>query len=726
MLINITLVILLLIVFSYLNGKINNLENEIRALKKRNLIKEENIDSTLKVQEEKPLPESYLTFNNRKTEEIISDNIIQDYENKENSWIDEVFGFVKQNVLTIIGILTLVIGIGYFVKYAIDKNWIGETARFIIGMLTGFGIMAIGYFIQKNYKIFSSIISGGGIAILYLSVTLAFQEYHLFSQNIAFIFLVFITILAVITAYFYNSEVLIIFALIGGFASPLMVSNGNSNYLFLFIYISLLNLGMLAISYLKNWKSIGWFSFFTSYLYLSVWISDSLDQKTIYFSALFYIIFYAFAIRNYIKNKNWNPSDILLLVMINISSLIATTYIFKELNLEPIILFPLIFAGINALLWTIEIKNNNSKIYHPVFIGITLSLITIAVALQFKLHIFTSLWAIEGTLLLFIWYKTKQDIFKRAFLYLLPLILIAECTSWSQYNDTHFFNFLFNKIFFTGLLISITFGINYYFIRKNKIENNLEIEFQPFFKFLAFANFYIILLLELMNYYKNSDENFLYITALLFTIFYIFALLILSKFILKEKEEEVLLFTIPVLTIILISKPEINAYFISQIGAYTYYLLYIIPIAFIIWKLLNHKYLTTKFAYFILAISFTYIISIELSHLYIISSTNKINEILSLKNHYINFYLPMIWTVCAIVFLFIGLRKQIPDFIKFGFALIGLMAIKLYAIDVWRMDNISRIIAFIILGIILLSSSFMYQKLRGILKELIDKNKNED
>lgn len=726
MLINITLVILLLIVFSYLNGKINNLENEIRALKKRNIIKEENIDSTLKVQEEKPLPESFLTFNNRKTEKIISDNIIQDYENKENSWIEEFLGFVKQNVLTIIGILTLVIGIGYFVKYAIDKNWIGETTRFAIGIFTGFGIMAIGYFIQKNYKTFSSIISGGGIAILYLSVTLAYQEYHLFSQNIAFIFLIFITIWAVITAYFYNSEVLIIFALIGGFASPLMVSNGNSNYLFLFIYISLLNLGMLAISYLKNWKSIGWFSFFTSYLYLTVWISDSLDKKTIYFAALFYIIFYAFAIRNYIKNKNWNPSDILLLVMINISSLIATTYIFKELNLEPIILFPLIFAGINALLWTIEIKNNNSKIYHPVFIGITLSLITIAVALQFKLHIFTSLWAIEGTLLLFIWYKTKQDIFKRAFLYLLPLILIAECTSWSQYNDTHFFNFLFNKIFFTGLLISITFGINYYFIRKNKIENNLEIEFQPFFKFLAFANFYIILLLELMNYYKNSDENFLYITALLFTIFYIFALLILSKFILKEKEEEVLLFTIPVLTIILISKPEINAYFISQIGAYTYYLLYIIPIAFIIWKLLNHKYLTTKFAYFILAIFFTYIISIELSHLYIISNANKINEILSLKNHYINFYLPMIWTVSAIVFLFIGLRKQIPDFIKFGFALIGLMAIKLYAIDVWRMDNISRIIAFIILGIILLSSSFMYQKLKGILKELIDKNKNED
>ena len=409
--------------------------------------------------------------------------------------------------------------------------------------------------------------------------------------------------------------------------------------------------------------------------------------------------------------------------MINISSLIATTYIFKELNLEPIILFPLIFAGINALLWTIEIKNKNSKIYHPVFIGITLSLITIAVALQFKLHIFTSLWAIEGTLLLFIWYKTKQDIFKRAFLFLIPLILIAELTSWTKYNEISHFNFIFNPIFFTGLLISVTFGINYYFIKKSKAENNLKIEFEALFKFLALANLYVIFLLELMYLYRNSDDNFLYITGLLFTIFYIFILLLLSRFILEEKEEELLLFTIPVLITLLISKPDINAYFITKTGTYTYYLLYTIPLSFIIWKLLKQKYLTLKFAYIILAIFFTYIVSIELSHFYIVSNASKFNEILPLKSRYIYFYLPIIWTVCAIIFLFLGLRKQIPDFVKFGFGLIGLMAVKLYALDVWKMDNISRIIAFIILGIILLSSSFMYQKFKRILKDLIENKK---
>ena len=325
--------------------------------------------------------------------------------------------------------------------------------------------------------------------------------------------------------------------------------------------------------------------------------------------------------------------------------------------------------------------------------------------------------------MLFIWYKTKQDIFKRAFLYLLPLILIAECTSWTQYNEISHFNFIFNPIFFTGLLISVTFGINYYFIKKSKAENNLKIEFEALFKFLALANLYVIFLLELMYLYRNSDDNFLYITGLLFTIFYIFILLLLSRFILEEKEEELLLFTIPVLITLLISKPDINAYFITKSGTYTYYLLYTIPLAYIIWKLLKQKYLTLKFAYIILAIFFTYIVSIELSHFYIISNASKFNEILPLKSRYIYFYLPIIWTVCAIIFLFLGLRKQIPDFVKFGFGLIGLMAVKLYALDVWKMDNISRIIAFIILGIILLSSSFMYQKFKRILKDLIENKK---
>ena len=68
-----------------------------------------------------------------------------------------------------------------------------------------------------------------------------------------------------------------------------------------------------------------------------------------------------------------------------------------------------------------------------------------------------------------------------------------------------------------------------------------------------------------------------------------------------------------------------------------------------------------------------------------------------------------------------GLKHSIPQLHKAGFSLIGIVILKLYAFDVWQMDNVSRIIAFIILGIILLLSSFTFQKLKNMIKNLVEK-----
>jgi len=62
-----------------------------------------------------------------------------------------------------------------------------------------------------------------------------------------------------------------------------------------------------------------------------------------------------------------------------------------------------------------------------------------------------------------------------------------------------------------------------------------------------------------------------------------------------------------------------------------------------------------------------------------------------------------------------GIQKNIAIFNQLGTALIGMMFIKLYAFDVWNMDQVSRIIAFIVLGLLLLISSFMFQKLKKLL-----------
>nr|WP_305050274.1 DUF2339 domain-containing protein [Elizabethkingia bruuniana] len=160
--------------------------------------------------------------------------------------------FIGENLINKIGILILVLGISFFVKYAIDKNWINEPARVGIGILCGALIMGVAHRLKKNYKAFSSVFVAGAISIFYFTIGIAFHDYHLFNQATAFIIMVVITIFSAFVSVSYDRKELAVLSLIGGFAVPFMVSTGEGNYKVLFTYIAILNIGMLIIAYFKN------------------------------------------------------------------------------------------------------------------------------------------------------------------------------------------------------------------------------------------------------------------------------------------------------------------------------------------------------------------------------------------------------------------------------------------------------------------------------------------
>lgn len=150
--------------------------------------------------------------------------------------------FIGENLINKIGILILVLGISFFVKYAIDKNWINEPARVGIGILCGALIMGVAHRLKKNYKAFSSVFVAGAISIFYFTIGIAFHDYHLFNQATAFIIMVVITIFSAFVSVSYDRKELAVLSLIGGFAVPFMVSTGEGNYKVLFTYIAILNI----------------------------------------------------------------------------------------------------------------------------------------------------------------------------------------------------------------------------------------------------------------------------------------------------------------------------------------------------------------------------------------------------------------------------------------------------------------------------------------------------
>ena len=65
--------------------------------------------------------------------------------------------FIGENLVSKIGIAVLVLAIGFFVKYAIDNDWIGPLGRVGVGLICGTILIGLAHRLRNQYKAFSSV-----------------------------------------------------------------------------------------------------------------------------------------------------------------------------------------------------------------------------------------------------------------------------------------------------------------------------------------------------------------------------------------------------------------------------------------------------------------------------------------------------------------------------------------------------------------------------------------
>ncbi len=174
---------------------------------------------------------------------------------------------IASNWLLRIGVLILVTGIGFFLKYSIDNGLLGEQARVALSVLAGIamivgGVRAIG----GAYHLFALGLLGGGIAVLYFSVFAAFSFYHLLSIYPTFLLMIAVTATAAALAVRLDAMLVAIFAIIGGYCTPMMLSTGQVNFVGLYSYMLMLGGGLLAISWHKQWHLLNFLGFVCNYL----------------------------------------------------------------------------------------------------------------------------------------------------------------------------------------------------------------------------------------------------------------------------------------------------------------------------------------------------------------------------------------------------------------------------------------------------------------------------
>jgi uncharacterized membrane protein len=215
-----------------------------------------------------------------------------------------------------VGVVTLVLGVAFFFKYAVDNQWIGETARVLLGVAAGLAALGLGErFWRRDQKTFAQGISGAGIAILYVAFYAAFGFYKLAPQPLVFVLMVLNTAGAGFLSMRYSSPALAALGMLGGYLTPILLSTGENRPWTLFGYVLLLNVGALAVAQKKQWRALEWFAFAaTTVLYFS-WSTEFRGSEPVP-ALVFALIFYGlFATRN----NRWLVAPAQLIAMIELA-----------------------------------------------------------------------------------------------------------------------------------------------------------------------------------------------------------------------------------------------------------------------------------------------------------------------------------------------------------------------------------------------------------------------
>ena len=631
--------------------------------------------------------------------------------------------FIGENLFGKIGILVFVIGVGFFVKYAIDKDWINETLRTVLGFLTGSALLVVAERLQKKYRTFSSLLAGGAFAVFYLTVAIAFHFYHLFPQTVAFIILIVITLFMSILSVLYDRRELAIISLVGGFLAPFIVSSGDGNYMVLFTYISILNLGMFGLSIYKKWGELPVIAFVFTYLVMGLFLLTGYSTGTAIisvhlfaFATLFYFIF-LLPILSILRIEAIKKNRGLLLVIITNNFIYLLLGILFLRNMELAFksegLLSLFIAIINLVLviW-LRMSKKDYKFLIYAMLGLVLTFVSITIPIQLDGNYITLFWAAEMVLLLWLYVKSKIWIYERATLVLMGLTLISYLMDVSAVilssssSDTVFLNSSFATSLFVGLAAgAFALMMGHYRSLFSESRCLRYVPWNPVMLLTSAAILYYTFMAEFSLHLAGATRSGMML------VFTSAAILILSYAFKKR-------FPIEQCTIPYLAGLGINV------------LIYAINIWGDQWAHMSLSPVLLRW----LAAAFIIV------NLYYVA--RQYYTIIGLKTHstvYLNVLALLLWLTMARSFLWqagvedfdagFSVSLSIAGFVQMALGMrlhqkvlriislstFGIVLLKLILKDLWAMPTIGKIIVFIILGLILLVLSFLYQKLKGVL-----------
>lgn len=667
---------------------------------------------------------------------------------------------------SIIGIITLVLGVAIGVKYAIDKDLINETTRLVLGYLAGTLILGLALIYKKKYEVFSAVLLSGAMAIMYFTTYIGYSHYHFYNAPVAFLIMALFTAFTVFAAHVYNYEIIALIGLIGGYILPPLLSTGSGEIQYMFGFMLILNLGVLVLAFKKYWKFVNHVAYALTWLIFSGWMLSSYEAdrffgRTLFFSTAFYLVFYlSFISYKVFRNKNFSVWDVVLVLS---NSLIYFGVGYNAMDDKYYEQYQGLFCVFNALIhlgFAVLCKKkelNDKTIYHFI-LAMVISFITMAIPVQLEGNYVTIIWVVEMIVLMWMTQKTSVNTYRYLSYGISVLAFFSLIHDWTNYSyfsnntdTTLALKPILNRYFLTSIIGTAGFAVMWKMNGKNlegvlsRIANVFLIVVGLLVCYLTFSNeisLYFDIQYKLTEYthvgeygewtdYDRSWKSYhgLWLMNYSIVFFAVLAWLAVKKFsnitfaYITWAINVIMAFIAVTVGFVIISDLKTEAvynYAYSHITTWNYniryaFLPFVLMIIGMIYFFRNAELLkkVKPINYWLFHVMILVVLSNELSH---------ITTMLHLDNyeHYQKIASRMgytvLWGVYSMFLITYGILRKQKMLRIIAISLFGLTILKL-AGDAMSMTMGYRLIVFITIGVILLLVSFMYQKFKPLLFE---------
>lgn len=196
-------------------------------------------------------------------------------------------GFDLENLLGVklfsaIAGIALVIAAVFFLKYSVEHGWLQPPIRVLIGTAVGVSLLVVCELkAARRYPVTANALDAAAIAVLFSTFFAAHALWNLIPSLAAFALLAMVTAVAVLLSIRRESLFIAVLGLLGGFATPALLSTGENRPIPLFAYLMLLNIGLAWVAYRQVWPLLTALTVVFTAIYQWIWVLRFLDAASL-------------------------------------------------------------------------------------------------------------------------------------------------------------------------------------------------------------------------------------------------------------------------------------------------------------------------------------------------------------------------------------------------------------------------------------------------------------